>query len=223
MTLSKLDQAIATINYILRKRKKKVQEMDLRLDLNENQKIFIGQEYELIKNVEFLITQCKNDINAELGRIPPRATDLENQVIGACILFAGTPTDPALNPVRPIDQLRSFLKPEHFHIEANKIVYKAVLETLVPSLINIVTKLRKDGMIDIVGGPSYVASLSACAVSSADIEYHARVLVEMAIKRQLIVLAGEMMRKGYDDTADCFELLEDSEKEFLTIRSWIKK
>lgn len=219
----KVDQAIAVINYIIKKRKKKIERISSKLELSENEKIFIGEELDLIKNVEVLVGQCKNEFYQITGKIPPTATDLEEHVLGACILQSEPPAEGSgLNPIPPLQRVRLFLKPEHFYHARNQLVYQALLSIDNSNLVAVVTMLRKTGHLEIVGGAHYVASLSAGSVSSANVEYHARVIVEMAMKRELIILASQMIHDGYEDSTDCFEMLENAENEFLKIKSWIR-
>lgn len=215
-TLSQLDKTIASTKYILKRRKEKVDEMSRRLDLNENQKIFIGQEHELIKNTQILIDHCKIDLNKQLGKLPPQALDLEESVLGAIILES-----PSLAKVE------SFLKPDHFYSTQHHEIYKVCLKLRGESepidMRTVVIELRRIGMMEVVGGAHKVAELASKVSSSSNIEYHARVLVEMAIKRQLIVMAGKLLMDGYEDQTDCFELLDYAEEQVKELSAWKKK
>jgi hypothetical protein len=221
----KLDMAVAVIEYQMKKRQARIERISKNIDLNEDQRIFIGEETELIKNFRVLIDVTKNRINEALGKLPPHATELEIQVLGACLLHSlpmeSRITGRADLPA-PFQVVRKFLRPEHFRTETHQIIYKSFFAVDVPNLHNVVDHLRKTGQLELVGGAAYVAGLHANSVSAANVEYHARVIIEMAIKRQLILLAGDLYNGGYEDSKDCFELLDESENEFKNIRSWIK-
>ncbi len=211
MALSKLDQAITVIRYRLKEKMKRVKEMEKRIDISENQKIFIAGEYELIRNVETLINAVKTEFNVHLGKMPPSAVDLEECILGAILLEKAA-----------IGLVRQFLQPDHFYLESNKLIYSACLESNPVDLMIVTSTLRKRGELELVGGAHHLATLSARMSSAANIQYHARVMIEFAIKRQLINVCSEVLTNVYDDTSDCFELLDFSETKIKEVRSWIR-
>lgn len=214
MSLAKIDQAIATINYIIKKRQKKIDEFTRRPSLSDTQRIFIGEETELINNIQTLVKHAKNSLAEHLGKMPPQAVDLEKCVLGAAIFE---------NPAFKAVQL--FLKPSHFYNESHKEIWDATLQVGKIGLVDlksVIAELRRKGMLESVGGHLYIVELTSAVSSSANIEYHARIIIEMAIKRELIRMSGSVLHDGYDDTTDCFELLETAEEQIKEIRSWIK-
>src|SRR5690606_37667931 len=76
----------------------------------------------------------------------------------------------------------------------------------------VVNQLRKVGKLELVGGAYKVAELTSKVSSAANIEYHARVIIEMAIKRNLIQIASEIHHDAYEDTTDLFVLLDKTEQ-----------
>jgi replicative DNA helicase len=150
------------------------------------------------------------DISESLGKLPPQALDLEEAVLGALMLEKN-----ALNAVV------EFLKPEHFYVEAHKEIYTAIVELFKSSepvdMRTVVNQLRKYGKIELVGGAYYIAELTAKVSSAANIEYHARVIIEMAIKRDLIHIASQIHHDAYEDVTDVFELLDKTEQSIFQI------
>jgi replicative DNA helicase len=150
------------------------------------------------------------DISESLGKLPPQAIDLEEVVLGALMLEKN-----ALNAVV------EFLKPEHFYLETHKEIYTAIVDlfksTEPVDMRTVVNQLRKTGKIELVGGPYYIAELTAKVSSAANIEYHARVIMEMAIKRELIQVASQIQSDAYEDTTDVFELLDKTEQSVFQI------
>ncbi|NBW34229.1 MAG: replicative DNA helicase [Cytophagia bacterium] len=150
------------------------------------------------------------DISESLGKLPPQALDLEEAVLGALMLEKN-----ALNAVV------EFLKPEHFYAEAHKEIYTAIVElfknTEPVDMRTVVNQLRKSGKIDLIGGPYKIAELTSKVSSAANIEYHARVIIEMAIKRTLITVASQIHADAYEDTTDVFELLDKTEQAVFEI------
>ena len=76
---------------------------------------------------------------------------------------------------------------------------------------------RKAGKIEVVGGAYYIAELTSKVSSAANIEYHARIIIEMAIKRNLIEIASQIHHDAYEDTTDVFELLDKTEQSIFQI------
>lgn len=150
------------------------------------------------------------DISESLGKLPPQARDLEDAVLGALMLERN-----ALNAVV------EFLKPDHFYVDAHKEIYTAIIELFKSSepvdMRTVVNQLRKSGKLDLVGGAYYIAELTAKVSSAANIEYHARVIIEMAIKRELIQIASQIHTDAYEDTTDVFELLDKTEQAVFEI------
>lgn len=139
----------------------------------------------------------------ELGKLPPQAIDLEEAVLGACML-----EKPALAQV-------DFLKPDHFYHESHKVIFQAIRELMIKSepvdMRTVASKLKQQGKLEMAGGAYYIAELTSKVASSANVEYHARIITELAIKRFLINLGSEIAQRGYEDTTDTFELMDWAE------------
>ncbi len=150
------------------------------------------------------------DVTESLGKLPPQALDLEEVVLGALMLEKN-----ALNAVI------EFLKPEHFYLEKHKEIYTAIVDlfkaTEPVDMRTVVNQLRKTGKLELIDGAYYIAELTSKVSSAANIEYHARVIMEMAIKRELIQVASQIQSDAYEDTTDVFELLDKTEQSIFQI------
>lgn len=140
----------------------------------------------------------------QLGKIPPQSVDIEETVLGALMLERDS-----LNIVADI------LKPESFYKESHSKIYEAIVQLFNKSepvdLMTVTAQLRKNGTLEIVGGPYQVAELTTKVNSAANIEYHARIISECAMKRDLINISGDIHNKCYDDTEDVFNILEEAD------------
>lgn len=150
------------------------------------------------------------EIGEGLGKIPPQALDLEEAVLGALMLEKD-----ALSNVIDI------LKPHSFYSDAHQEIYNAITQLFNASepvdMRTVVSQLRKNGKLEFIGGAYYIAELTSKVTSAAHIEYHARVVTEMAIKRELIRVASEIHHMAYEDTTDVFNLLDHTESELFKI------
>ena len=155
-------------------------------------------------------TTKMREIGEGLGKMPPQALDLEEAVLGALMLEKD-----ALSNVIDI------LKPESFYSDANREIYQAITELFNKSepvdMRTVVNQLRKNGKLEFVNGAYYIAELTSKVTSAAHIEYHARLVSEMAIKRELIRVASEIHMLAYEDTTDVFNLLDHTESELFKI------
>ena len=160
---------------------------------------------------------AKSELGEVLGKIPPQATDLEEAVLGALMLEKD-----ALSNVVEI------LKPESFYKEAHTYIYEAILALFNNAepvdLLTVTNQLRKDGKLEVVGGPYYITELTSRVNSAANIEYHARIIAEQSIKRELISISGDIQKLAYEDTTDVFDLLDKTESALFEVsESHIRK
>ena len=150
------------------------------------------------------------DLSESLGKLPPQALDLEEAILGALMLEKNALT-----------AVVEFLRPEHFYTEQHKEIYTAIIELFKASepvdMRTVVAQLRKAGKLEVIGGAYYIAELTSKVSSAANIEYHARIIIELAIKRELIQIASQIHHDAYEDTTDVFELLDKTEQNIFQI------
>ncbi|HON97243.1 MAG: Replicative DNA helicase [Bacteroidetes bacterium ADurb.Bin035] len=144
------------------------------------------------------------------GKIPPSDLETEEVVLGAILIEPN-----ALATVIDI------LQPEVFYKEAHQRIFAAVL-ALYPigepiDVITVTNYLRKSGEIDFIGGPAYIAQLTDRVISAANIEYHARILIEKYIQRKLIEISNNIITEAYDATSDAFDTLNEAENALFQI------
>jgi replicative DNA helicase len=159
----------------------------------------------------------KLDLGDNMGKMPPQAVELEEVVLGALMLEKDALTN-----------VIDILKPESFYREAHEEIYKSIVQLFNNSepvdLMTVTNQLRKNGKLDLIGGAYYITSLTSRVNSAANIEYHARIIAEQAIKRQLIKISREIQEDAYEDTTDVFDLLDKTEQELFDVtNSNIKK
>ena len=158
-----------------------------------------------------------NDATESLGKLPPQAVDIEEVVLGALML-----EQHALSSVIDI------LKAESFYKEAHQNIFEAIVQLFNNSdpvdIKTVVHQLRKNGKLELVGGSYYVSDLTTRVNSAANIEYHARIISEQSIKRQLIRISSELVTDAYEDTTDVFQLLDRTEQALFQVsESHIRK
>jgi replicative DNA helicase len=145
-----------------------------------------------------------------LGKLPPQAVDLEEAVLGALMIEKD-----ALSTVIDI------LRPESFYKEAHQRIYTAIVTLFANSepidLLTVTAKLRAMGELEVAGGALYITELTSRVNSAANIEYHARIISQAAIKRDLITISSEIQRDAFEETTDVFKLLDKTEQALFRI------
>lgn len=144
------------------------------------------------------------------GKVQPQAIPLEEAVLGALMLDKD-----ALVTVMDI------ITDKSFYDERNGLIYKAIISLFEKShpvdLLTVTEELKKRGDLEKVGGPAYLVDLTNRVASSANIEFHARIIAQKHIQRQLIKVATKIIHDAYEDTTDVFELLDDAEQGLFEI------
>lgn len=157
----------------------------------------------------------KEDFSLQMGgRTPPQATDLEEAILGGIIL-----EKEALLLVIDV------IKPEAFYKDQNGRIFSAIVNLYKRSepvdLLTVVQELKKTNELDIVGGAFYISSLTNRIGSSANIEYHARIVTEKYLQRELIRISTDIIKSAYSPEIDVFELQESAIKSIVDINNII--
>jgi replicative DNA helicase len=151
------------------------------------------------------------------GKVPPQAKELEEAVLGAVMLEKSA-----------FDTITEIIKPECFYVEAHQHIFKAMQglqqKNIPIDILTVVEELKFREQLDLVGGPYYVTKLTNAVVSTANIEAHARIVLQKFIQRELIRISGEIIGDAYEDSTDVFDLLDDSETKMFNItNNYLKK
>ncbi len=153
------------------------------------------------------------DVRSTEGRVPPQAVDIEEQILGAMLLEK-----------EAIPKVIEILDEEAFHAERNRLIYGAVVSLFERSepadCITVAEELRKKGQLEKVGGESYLVDLTMRITSAANIEYHARIVLEKALLRRLIMTSSGIASKAFMAGEDAFDLLDLAEQEIFKISEW---
>lgn len=110
-----------------------------------------------------------------------------------------------------ISSICDIVSPDTFYYPHHKTIMEAILllnEKEHPiDILTVTNQLSRMGKLEDIGGPAYVAELSSRVASSANIEYHSRILASKSLARQLIEYANMVNKQGFDETVDSSELL----------------
>lgn len=146
----------------------------------------------------------------EHGKLQPQAVDLEEAVLGAMML-----EKEAVNTAIDILQAKSFYKESHQKIF--EVIQELFQKSEPIDILTITNELKQKGELEIVGGPFYITQLTNRVASAANIEFHARIIAQKYIQRELIRISTEIITDAYDETTDVFSLLDKAESGLFSV------
>jgi len=134
-----------------------------------------------------------------IDKLPPQNIEAEQSVLGA-IIFDNEALPKALE----------ILSPEDFYRDNHRKLYSAMIELFEKNepidIVTLTDHLRKNGLLDSIGGISYLSSLANAVPTSANIRHHAKIVREKAILRSLIQVSTQIASKVYEDSTDVDEM-----------------
>jgi replicative DNA helicase len=144
------------------------------------------------------------------GRIQPQAVELEEAILGAIMIDKD-----AMPSVIEILRKESFYLPKHQKMYA--LMQDLFSKSQAIDLLTVHESLRKSGELENVGGVSYLVELSNKVASAANIEFHARIIAQKFIQRELIRVSTEVIKNSFEDAMDVLEILDEAEKGLYNI------
>jgi len=139
------------------------------------------------------------------GKLPPQAVPLEEAVLGALMLDKDA-----------IAVVLDVLSEESFYVEGHKMIYRGMRNLFDKSqpidLLTVTEELKSMGKLDSLGGAYYLVELTNKVASAANIEYHAKIIAQKHIQRELIKVSSKTIEDAYDETMDVFTLLDETEQ-----------
>lgn len=150
------------------------------------------------------IVHHSTPIDTSFGHLQPQATDLERVVLGALMIDSDA-----------FSMVSETLHAETFYEQRNQKIYHAIqslsMDEKPVDIMTVTEQLKREGTIDEVGGASYIVELSSQVASSVNIEFHAKILQQKYLARQLISYASRLETDAFDETIDVEELMQKAE------------
>ncbi|HLF15460.1 MAG TPA: replicative DNA helicase [Bacteroidota bacterium] len=149
-------------------------------------------------------------IPASEGRVPPQAVDVEKAVLGAMLIDR-----------EAVPKALESLNEDSFYTPMHRKIFRAMnglFERSEPvDAVTVTEELRKQGTLDPSNDPLYVTELTMNVSTAANIEYHARIILEKSLMRSLIASATEVASRAYNETEDALDLLDEAEGKIFSI------
>tara|TARA_R110001599_G_scaffold26149_1_gene92371 strand:+ start:5608 stop:7122 length:1515 start_codon:yes stop_codon:yes gene_type:complete len=159
--------------------------------------------------------QVINNGGLEQSKVPPNVSDLEEVVLGACMQSDISPD------IIDILQPKSFYKLEH------QKVFEAICELSKENnpidILTVSAYLKKTEALDMVGGMYFVSQLTEKVASGENAEYHARLIQQKFIQREIIRISGDAYHTSFEDSADPLEVLDNLTEQLGNIDSEVQK
>ncbi|MCR4995430.1 MAG: replicative DNA helicase, partial [Bacteroidales bacterium] len=144
------------------------------------------------------------------GRQQPQNLEMEQAVIGALMIEQDA-----------FAQVSELLKPESFYDHRHQIIYEAIrslnIEQRPVDILTVREYLDNQNNLEEAGGPTYLVQLTSNVTSSAHIEYHARIIAQKFLARELITYASYLSQQAFDSTIDVDDLMQDAEGKLFAI------
>jgi len=143
-------------------------------------------------------------------KVPPHNMEAEQAIVGGILI-----NNDALN------QIVDILSGEDFYREAHALIYEGML-TLYNrddpvDVITLSQVLKEKGALDKVGGTEYLASLADATATSAGILYHAEIVKDLSIRRNLIRQCSHISEVCFQPSNDTEDILDSAEQYIFKI------
>lgn len=136
----------------------------------------------------------------EKGILNPQDAELEEAVLGACLVES-----------EAISLVADKLRPEIFYNEQNRMIF-AVIQAMFRAgkqidILTVKNELASCGNLEKVGGPYTLVRLASRVASGAHLEYHACILREMYVRREVILGSYKLLAAASDESVDIADVL----------------
>lgn len=148
--------------------------------------------------------------NALLDHVPPHSLEAEKGVIGAILI----------NPFI-CDEVAVVVRPDDFYSEANKLIYRYLLEMHgngggIDGIL-LVERLDQAGELERIGGEAYLAEIASEVQVAAHAPHYAAIVRDKAILRELIQTSSEILRSAYEPILTPREIINQSEEKIFAL------
>ncbi|GAB4433190.1 MAG: replicative DNA helicase [bacterium] len=144
------------------------------------------------------------------SKILPHNIEAEQSILGGILLDKDV-----------INKVAEVIQPDDFYLDSHKKIYQAILEICDRNepldLITLTDFFLKKGILEQVGGASYLSKLIDNIPSSANIIHHAKIVKEKSILRKLINVTGDIYNNSFEPIADVEEYLDEAEEKIFEI------
>ncbi|HDI51514.1 MAG TPA: replicative DNA helicase, partial [Bacteroidetes bacterium] len=143
-------------------------------------------------------------------RLPPQAIEAEMSVLGAMLIEQ----DAVSKAIELLDE-------SCFYKEAHRKIYRACVDLYdrneAVDLVTVSAELKKRKQLDEVGGSFYLTELAESVPSAANVDYHAKIVLEKSLLRKLITTATNIISESYSAEGDVFSIIDRAEQTIFNL------
>ncbi|MDR1221862.1 MAG: replicative DNA helicase [Tannerella sp.] len=146
----------------------------------------------------------------DIGKVQPQALEIEKIVLGALMLEKDA-----------YSNVNEILRPECFYDKKHELIFEAIMDLAVSGrpidMLTVTEQLKKNGNLKTVGDLLYISELTDNVASTAHLEYHAKIIAQKFLSRELIRFSGLIQGKAFDETLDVEDLMQEAEAKLFEI------
>ncbi|MCS7249884.1 MAG: replicative DNA helicase [candidate division WOR-3 bacterium] len=144
-------------------------------------------------------------------REAPHSTELEKALLGAMLIDQEV-----------IPRVLEYVDKSCFYSESHQIIFNIIVSLFernaVVDVNTVVEELRRQNLLEEVGGREELANLSNYVLTTAGVEEWAKLVLEKAIKRKLMQVATQIVKETCEDKLPVDELLDRAESMIFSIK-----
>jgi len=147
---------------------------------------------------------------SEMEKLPPQNVELEESILGALMIDKNAVT-----------RVMDILMPEDFYRVQNQTIYNTLLELFNKSepidVLTVTNRLKEQGVLEEVGGASYLASLVNKVPTTYHTDEYAKIIHRKRILRDLIAASYDISRLALNEEEDVDSILDQAEQTIFQI------
>ena len=146
----------------------------------------------------------------DTGKIQPQAIELEKIVLGAIMLERDA-----------YSTIGELLRQECFYDKKHELIYEAIVDLAVSGrpvdMLTVTEQLKKNGNLKAAGNMAYISELTMNVAGTAHLEFHAKIIAQKFLSRELIRFSGLIQGKAFDESIDVEDLMQEAEGKLFEI------
>ncbi len=147
-----------------------------------------------------------------LHKLPPQNLEAEESVLSSILIDTDT---------NALDDTIELLVPEDFYKTAHQKVFAAVQSLAAKNepvdLITVKNHLLGTGQLEEIGGASFLAELVESVPYAINVRHYATIIKDKAVLRRLIVNAGEIARRCFENPPDAKNVIDFAEQSVFEV------
>ncbi len=150
-------------------------------------------------------------MNSELpGKITPQNIEAEQSLLGSLLIDRDA-----------IIKIGDILNEDDFYKEGHRYIYQTMVELFSRrepiDLLSLSNRLEEKGKLDIVGGRSYLVSLTNMVPTSSHVVNYAKIVTKKATLRRLIDASNEIGKIAFSEDQDVEDILDKAEHRLFSV------